>query len=155
MFHWKETRGGQILWHSNSSLGSLTSVIYPRSRCWGKGKNLTQFQVRGYIPVKLKLQHPLSPLWAYPGHLTPFLDREGGNLITTHKGWGIWSLASMSCYESRWFHWVDKSWRRRCRRQTLMNSKEKIAYLWRIVWKPKAYTSCVPCLKVFKNDLYL
>ena len=54
---------------------------------------------------------PPPPLWAYPGHLTPFLDREGGNLITTHKGWGIWSLASMSCYESRWFHWVDKSWR--------------------------------------------
>ena len=40
-----------------------------------------------------------SPPWAYPGHLTPFVGREGGNLITTHRGWGIWSLASMSCYE--------------------------------------------------------
>ena len=36
-----------------------------------------------------------------------------------------------------------------------MNSKEKIAYLWRIGRKPKAYTSCVPYLKLFKNDLYL
>ena len=27
----------------------------------------------------------------------------GGALITSHRGWGIWSLASISCYESRWF----------------------------------------------------
>ena len=47
--------------------------------------------------------------------------------------------------------WVDKSWRR----QTLMNSKEKITYSWRIGWKPKAYTSFVLYLKVFKTDLYL
>ena len=49
----------------------------------------------------------------------------------------------------------NKSWQRRRRRQTLMNSKEKMAYLWRIGWKPKAYTSCVPYLKAFKNDLYM
>ena len=36
-----------------------------------------------------------------------------------------------------------------------MNSKEKIAYLWRIGWKLKAYTSCALYLKVFKTDLYL
>ena len=40
---------------------------------------------------------------AYPGHLTYFPAREGGNLmnlvfpgaehlITTHRGWGVWSL---------------------------------------------------------------
>ena len=52
-----------------------------------------------YVPVKSKLQHPPPPPWAYPGHLTPFLTREGGNLITTHRGWGFRSLASMSCYE--------------------------------------------------------
>ena len=34
-----------------------------------------------------------------PGHLTSFLAREGRNLITTHRGWGIWSLASMSFCE--------------------------------------------------------
>ena len=34
-------------------------------------------------------------------------------------------------------------------------SKEKITHLWLIGWKPKAYTSCVPYLEVFKNDLYL
>ena len=44
-----------------------------------------------------------------PGPLTSFAVREGGNLmnlvfpgtghlITTHRGWGIWSLASISCY---------------------------------------------------------
>ena len=50
-----------------------------------------------YVPVKSKLKH--SPL-VYPGHLTSFPGREGGNLInlvfpgtghliTTHTGWGI------------------------------------------------------------------
>ena len=54
------------------------------------------------------------PPWAYPGHLTSFPAREGGNLmnlvfpgaghlITTHRGWGIWSLASIWYYESGWF----------------------------------------------------
>ena len=42
-----------------------------------------------YVPVKSKLQHP--PPRVYPGHLTPFPTREGGHLITTHRGWGIWS----------------------------------------------------------------
>ena len=57
---------------------------------------------------------------AYPGHLTPFPTRERGNLmnlvfpgvghlIITHRGWGIWPLASISCYESHWFH-VGWSW---------------------------------------------
>ena len=55
-----------------------------------------------YVSVKSKLQHP--PPRAYPGHLTPFLAREGENLITNHRGWGIWSLASMSWYGSHWFH---------------------------------------------------
>ena len=41
----------------------------------------------------------IPPSQAYPGHLTSFLPHEGGNLITTHRGWGIWSLASMSCYK--------------------------------------------------------
>ena len=60
---------------------------------------------------------------------------------------GIWSLGLIRADST----WVDKSWRKRLRRQTLMNSKEKIAYLWRIGWKSKAYTSCVPYLKVFKG----
>ena len=48
------------------------------------------------------------PPRAYPGQLTSVAAREGGNLmnlvfpgegylITTHRGWGIWSLASISC----------------------------------------------------------
>ena len=36
-----------------------------------------------------------------------------------------------------------------------MNLKEKIAYLWQIGRKPKAHTSFVLYLKVFKTDLYL
>ena len=36
-----------------------------------------------------------------------------------------------------------------------MNSKEKIAYSRQTGSKPKAYTSFVPHLKVFKDDLYL
>ena len=95
-----------------------------------------------YVPVKSTLQHP--PLGHTPGNWRLFLPGRAG----------IWSLASISCCESCWFHVVDKSWRRR-RRQTLMNSKEKIAYSWRIGWKPKAYTSFVLYLKVFKTDLYL
>ena len=61
------------------------------------------------------LNIPPSPPGIYPGHLTSFPAQEGGNLmhlvfprvghlITTHRGWGIWSLASILCYESRWFH---------------------------------------------------
>ena len=36
-----------------------------------------------------------------------------------------------------------------------MNSKEKITYLWWSGRKPKAYTSFVLYLKVFKDDLNL
>ena len=48
------------------------------------------------------------PPRAYPGHLTSFAAWEGGNLmnlvfpgvghlITTHRGWRIGSLGSISC----------------------------------------------------------
>ena len=80
---------------------------------------------------------------AYSEHLTPFLAPEGGNLITTHRGWGILSLTSMSCYEINCGDgWDVKLW---------WIQRKRL----RICWKPKAYTSCVPYLKVFKNDLYL
>ena len=47
-----------------------------------------------------------------PRHLTPFPGREGGHLITTHRRRGIWSLASILCYESRWIpgDGGDKLW---------------------------------------------
>ena len=42
------------------------------------------------VSVKSKLQHPSR---AYPGHLTSFPAREGGNLINlVFPGAGIWSL---------------------------------------------------------------
>ena len=54
------------------------------------------------------------------GNLIFLVFPGAGHLITTHgRGWGIWSLDSNPCYVSTWAH---KSWRR----QTLMNSKEKI-----------------------------
>ena len=73
------------------------------------------------------------PPRAYPGHLTSFAAREGGNLmnlvfpgaghlITAHMGWGIWSLSSIPCYVVLSFTWRDKSWRR----QALMHSQRKI-----------------------------
>ena len=74
-----------------------------------------------------------------------------GHLITTHRGWGIWSLASISCYvtliprPSR-----DKSWRR----QALMHSKRKITLFVADWLKSKACTSFALYLKVFKNHLY-
>ena len=111
---------------------------------------------RTNVPAKSKLKHPPR---AYPGHWTffPACEGEGGGalMITTHRGWGIWLLALISCYESRWFHVdFDKSWWR-WQIQTLMNSKEKIAYSKQIGWKPKAYTSCVLFFKAFMKDLYL
>ena len=63
-------------------------------------------------PVKSRHQHPTR---AYPRCLTPSLAQEGGHLIT-HRGWGIWLLASISCYELHWFphglinHGGDKLW---------------------------------------------
>ena len=59
----------------------------------------THATVQSYVPVKSKLKHSPTPR-AYPGHLTSFAAREGGNLmnlvfpgaghlITTHRRWGI------------------------------------------------------------------
>ena len=53
---------------------------------------------RGNVPVKSKLQHPLPSI---PRAFDGFPVWEGGHLITTHRGRGIRSLASISCYESR------------------------------------------------------
>ena len=46
-----------------------------------------------------QIEASTSPSRAYPGHLMSFLARERGNLISTHRGRGIWLLASMSCYK--------------------------------------------------------
>ena len=96
----------------------------------------------------------ILPPRAYPGHLTPFLAREGGHLIATHRGGEFDRKPRFHVTRRADSTWVDKSWRRR-RRQTLMNSKEKIAYSWRIGRKLKAYTNFVLYLKVFSTDLYL
>ena len=44
-----------------------------------------------------------------------------------HHSWGVGNLITSLDVTLR-----DKSWRRLRRRQTLMNSKQKIAYLWQI-----------------------
>ena len=61
------------------------------------------------------------------------------HLITTHRGWGIWTLASISYYMT-----VQVS-----------NSNRKIPDSWQTGWKAlKACTSFALCLKVLKNHLY-
>ena len=83
-------------WSKKSSMRFLT---FPVANGTGQPReeipNVRKFLTCN-VSVKSKLQHPPR---AYPEHLTPFLAREGGNLITTHRGWGNWSLASMSCCE--------------------------------------------------------
>ena len=68
----------------------------------------------------------------------------GGHLMTTH---GVGNLIASLDFMLRVAliprGLIDKSWRRR-RRQTLMNSEEKITDSWRPCWKPKAYTTFVP-----------
>ena len=60
------------------------------------------------------------------------------------------SLLLISCYESRWSTWHDKSWGR----QALMHWKRKRFDSWRTGWKAKACTSFALYLKVFKKHLY-
>ena len=50
------------------------------------------------VPVKSKLQH-LSL-----GIPRAFDAQEGWHLITTDRGWPIWLLVSISCYEWCWFY---------------------------------------------------
>ena len=100
-----------------------------------------------YVSVKSKLQH--SPPGHTPGIWRLFLPGREGIWSPTIEG-GEFDR-SPRCHDtartdSTWVDECHKSWRRQRRRQTLMNSKEKIGYLWRIGWKPKAYTSCVPYL---------
>ena len=92
-----------------------------------------QYSLLYYVAVKSKLQHP-------PGH-TPgiwrlFPAREGGHLITTHRGLGnlIASLDVMLRVSL-----IPRGWKKSWRRQ----NKEKITCPWQpeIGWKPKAYTS--------------
>ena len=90
-----------------------------------------------YVPVKSKLQHPPPPFRAYPGHLTSFLAPEGGNLITTHRGWGIWLLALMSCYKIN--HGGDVNQRKRlciCGRlvENQRPTTQAVFRIWRRLW---------------------
>ena len=61
------------------------------------------------------------------------------HLITTHRGWGIWTLASISYYMT----------------VQVTNSNRKIPDSWWTGWKAlKVCTSFALCLKVLKNHLY-
>ena len=101
------------------------------------------------------------PPRAYPGHLTSFPAREGGNLINLvfpgqafdHYLLGVGNLIASLDFMLRVVlipRGVIKSWRR----QAFMHSKQKIPDSWRTGWKAKACTSFVLYLKVFKNHLY-
>ena len=76
--------------------GSLVDQISGLKSAWRRSR-LCLTLLLCNVPVTSKLQHPPPP--TLPGHLTSSLALEGGNLITTHRGWGIWLLAWMSCYK--------------------------------------------------------
>ena len=101
----------------------------------------------GNVPVKSKLKHP-------PGHLTSIAAREGGNLmtlvfpraghlITTHRGWGIWSLASISYYVALIpggviNHDRDKPWCIQSERYPIrggLAEKERLAQALLSIWR--------------------
>ena len=115
-------------------LSSDFQIVFPQVFHWKPQQTFVHIP-SCYVTVNSKLKHRA---WAYPGYLTPPPARERGNLITTHRGWG--SLASIHVTSRADSTWVNKSWRRR-RKQTLINWKEKIAYSWRIGWKPKVCTA--------------
>ena len=47
-------------------------------------------RINGYLCTS-QIEASTSSPRAYPGYWTPFPAREGGHLITTHRGWIIWS----------------------------------------------------------------
>ena len=72
---------------------------------------------------------PPPPPQAYPGRLTPLLSRGGGNLIIRvfqgvgnlipmQRGWGIWTVVSISCEMSGRFARDELSWQGRGVRRT-------------------------------------
>ena len=104
------------------------------------------------VPVKSKLKHPLPR--AYPRHLTSFATREGGNLmnlvfpgaghlLSTHRGWGIWLLASIACYValiSRGMinHGGDKPWCIQSERYPIpgkLAEKQRLAQALLCIWR--------------------
>ena len=82
--------------------------------------------------------------WAFDAFSCP------GGREFDHHSWGVGNLIASLDVMLR-----DKSWQRRQRSQTLMNSKEKICVFVADWLKTKGLQSCVPYSKVFKNDLYL
>ena len=82
--------------------GSILIIIYEVDRAWHYPN----------VPVKSKLKHPppgiprAFDVFSCPGGREfDEVSLPGvGHLITAHRGWGIWSLDSISYYESRWFH---------------------------------------------------
>ena len=105
-----------------------------------------------HVPIKSMLQYPP---WAYPRHLTLFPAQEGGHLITTHRGWGIWLLASISCYEAHWFpHGLinysgDKLWwiqRKRLRIRGRLVEFQRPAQALFLIWR---------CLRTIYNYLWI
>ena len=106
----------------------FNSLIHHHCHCcvsWNQGYTLTSIGQTD-LTYQSNRSFNIPPPRAYPGHLTPFPAQEGGVLITTHGWWGIWSLATISCYELRWFprRLINKSWQRRWR-QTFDEFKGK------------------------------
>ena len=94
---------------SRLSIPLGSSVIPLSIRCASRAF-LTESRLLYYVLLYQSNRSFNIPPRTYPKEF----DLEGRNLpnvffpgkeslITTHRGWGIWSLASISCYESRWY----------------------------------------------------
>ena len=119
----------------------------------GGGSLLLEMADSSNVPVKSKPKHRNIA----PPPPPSFAGREGGNfmkwvfpgvghLITTHRGWGIWSQALISCYIALIPRGVITS---------LDTFKAKDTWFLADWLKSKGlYISFALYLKVFKNHLY-
>ena len=106
----------------------FNSLIHHHCHCcvfWNQGFTLISIGQTDLM-YRWNRSFNIPPPRAFPRHFTPFPAQEGGVLITTHRWWGIWPLATISWYELRWFprRLINKSWRRRWR-QTFDEFKGK------------------------------
>ena len=107
----------------------FNSLIHHHCHCcvfWNQGYTLTSIGQTDLM-YQSNRSFNIPPSRAYPGHFMLFPAWEGGVLITTHRWWGIWSLATISWYELRWFPRgliLNKLWQR-LRRLTFDEFKGK------------------------------
>ena len=72
----------EIIW-----MNSLTYMAEEMNSLTYMAEERSMIQISGLCTSQIEAS--TSPPWAYLRYLTPFPAWEGGNLITTHRGWGI------------------------------------------------------------------